>query len=75
MYSIALGPRCFKSKMLSLSGLNSLLFPKALDCSHTRSAVNICVISKDFLFVSLVTDRVSHEEMCLPCFDVLKLFG
>ena len=29
-------------------------------------------ISKDFLFVSLVTNRVSPEEVCLPSFDVLN---
>ena len=55
MYSMALGPRCFKWKML-----------------HTRSVVNVCAISKDFLFVSLVTNRDSLEEVCLPSFDVLN---
>ena len=34
--------------------------------------VNVCAISKDFLFDSLVTNRVSHEEVCLPSFDVLN---
>ena len=34
--------------------------------------VNVCAISKDFLFVSLVTDRVSLDEVCLPSFDVLN---
>ena len=34
--------------------------------------VNVCAISKDFLFVSLVTNRVSPEEVCLPSFDVLN---
>ena len=38
----------------------------------TRTAVNICAISKDFLFVSFVTNRVSHEEICLSSFDVLN---
>ena len=38
----------------------------------TRSMVNICAISKHFLFVSLVTNRVSPEEVCLPSFDVLN---
>ena len=36
----------------------------------TRSVVNVCAISKDFLFVSLVTNRVSLEEVCLSRFDV-----
>ena len=35
--------------------------------------VNIGAISKDFLFVSLVTNWVSLEEVCLPSFDVLNL--
>ena len=34
--------------------------------------VNVCAISKDFLFVSLVTNRVSLEVVCLPSFDVLN---
>ena len=51
MYSIALGPRFFKWKMLSL---------------------NVCAISKDFLFVSHVTNRVPLEEVCLLSFDVLN---
>ena len=38
----------------------------------TRSVVNVCAISKDFLFVSLVTNRVSLEEVCLPSFGVLN---
>ena len=38
----------------------------------TRSVVNVCAISKDFLFISLVTNRASLEEVCLPSFDVLN---
>ena len=72
MYSIALGPRCFKWKMLSLSGPKVLLFLQLLIYLLTRSAVNICSISKDFLFVSLVTNGGSPEEVCLPSFDVLN---
>ena len=34
----------------------------------TRSVVNVYAISKDFLFVSLVTNRVSLEEVCLASF-------
>ena len=64
MYSIALGP--------SLSGPKVLLFLQLLIALITRSAVNVCAISKDFLLVSLVTDRVSPEEVCLSSFDVLK---
>ena len=38
----------------------------------TRSVMNVCAISKDFLFVSLVNNRVSLEEVCLPSFDVMN---
>ena len=72
MYSMALGPRCFKWKMLSLSGPEDLLLLQLLIALLTSSVVNVCTISKDFLFVSLVTNRVSLEEICLPSFDVLK---
>ena len=72
MYSMALGPRFFKWKMLSLSGPKALLFLQLLIALLTRSVVNVCAISKDFLFVSLVTNRISLEEVCLPSFDVLN---
>ena len=49
-----------------------LTIPTALIALLTRSVVNVCAISKDFLFVSLVTNRVSLEEVCLPSFDVLN---
>ena len=38
----------------------------------TMSAVNISAISIGFLLVSLVTNRVSLEEECLPSFEVLN---
>ena len=72
MYSMALGPRCFKWKMLSLSGPKAFLFLQLLIAILTISVVNVCDISKDFLFVSLVTNRVSLEEVCLLSFDVLN---
>ena len=40
-------------KMLNLSGPNTLLFLQLLIALVTRSAVNLCVVSKSFL--------------CLPC--------
>ena len=72
MYSIALGPRCFKWKMLSLSGPKALLCLQLLIAFITRSAVNVRAISNGFLLVSLVTTRVSLEEVCLPSFEVLN---
>ena len=64
MYSMALGPRFFKWKMLSLSGPKALLFLQLLIALLTRSVVNVCAIAKDFLFVSLVTIG-SHLKMCV----------
>ena len=72
MYSIALGPRCFKWKMLSLSGKKALLFLQLSIASITRSAVNVRAISNGFFLLSLVTTRVSLEEVCLPSFEVLN---
>ena len=72
MYSIALGARYFKWKMLSLLGPTALLFLQLLIAFITRSAVNVRAISNGFLLVSLVTIRVSLEEVCLPSFEVLN---
>ena len=74
MYSIALGPRFFKWKMLSLSGPNALLFLQLLIALVTMSAVKVSAISIGFLLVSHVTNRVSLEEECLPSFEVLNCF-
>ena len=72
MYSMALGPRCFKWKMLSLSGPKALLFLQLLIAFITRSVVNVRTISNGFLLVYLVTTLVSLEEVCLPSFEVLN---
>ena len=72
MYSIALGPRCSKWKMLSLSGPKALLFLQLLIAIITRSTVNVRTISNGFLLVSLVTTLLSLEEVCLPSFEVLN---
>ena len=58
--------------MMSLSRPNALLFLQLLIAFITRSAVNIRAISNDFLLDSLVTIRVSFEEVCLPIFEVLN---
>ena len=67
IYSIALGPRFFKWKMLSLSGPNASLFLQLLIALVTMSAVNVSAIFICFLLVSLVTNRVS-----IPSFEVLN---
>ena len=64
--------RYLKWKMLSLSGTIALLFLQLLIALVTMSAVNVSAISIGFLLVSLVTNRVSLEEECLPSFEVLK---
>ena len=59
MYSIVLGPRCFKWKMLSLSGPKALLFLQVMIGLLTKSAVNVCAISKDFLLL-LIWSRLNQ---------------
>ena len=54
-------------------GPNALLFLQLLIAIVTMSAVNISGIPTSFLLVSLVTNRVSFEEECLPSFEVLNL--
>ena len=51
---------------------NGFLFLHLLITLVTRSAAKVCDIFRDFLFVSLVTNRVSHEEVRVPSFDVLN---
>ena len=72
MYSIALGWRCFKWKMLSLPGPKALLFIQLLIAFITGSVVNVRTISNGFLLGFLVTTLVSLEEVCLPSSDVLN---
>ena len=53
-------------------GAKCLLFIQLLIALDTMSAVNLSAISIGFLLVSLVTNRVSLEEECLPSFEVLN---
>ena len=48
-------------------GAKCLTISTSLDCSRNY------VRGECFLFVSLVTNRVSLEEECLPSFEVLNL--
>ena len=75
MYSMALGPRCFKWKMLSLSVPKALLFLQLLINFITRSVVNVRHVSNDFLLDSLITTLVPLEEVCLPSFELLNLMA
>ena len=58
--------------MLSLSGPYALLFLQLLIALVTMSAVKVSAISIGFLLVSLVTNRVSLDEECLPSFEVFN---
>ena len=69
-YSISLDPRCFRWKMLSLSGPKALVFLQLLIPLVTWSIVNVTAEINDFCFISLDTNRVSREEVCLPSFEV-----
>ena len=70
-YSVALGPRFFKWKMLSRSGLKALLLLQLLT-ALSIAVVNIGAVSCDFFLASLDTYRVSCEEECMPSFDVVN---
>ena len=72
IYSIALGPRFFKWKMMSLSRPNASLFLQLLIALITTSAVTVCAISFGSLLVSLVTNRVLLDEVCMPRIEVLN---
>ena len=72
MYSIGLGPRFYKWKMLSLSGPNALLFLQLLVALITMSTMKVSAISIGFLLVSLITNQVSLEEECLPSIEMLN---
>ena len=52
-------------------GPNALLFLQLLIALITISAVKVSAISIGFLLVSLVTNRVSLEEECLPSLNCL----
>ena len=66
MYSITLCPRCFKWKMLSVSGPKALPFLQLLIAFITRS------MFAPSPMVSLVTTLVSLEEVCRTSFELLN---
>ena len=71
-YSIALDPRCFTWKMLSLSGPKTQVLLQILIPLVTWSVVNVTAEVNDFHLISLDTNRVSREEFCRPCFEVVN---
>ena len=83
MYSFALGPIYFKSKMLSLSGQNALLLLQLLIALITRSAVNVCTIFSVFIcnlmwigrWSELSVDRVCHQHEVMKDADANETYG
>ena len=71
-YSIPLDPRCFRWKILSLSGPNARVLLQLLIPLVTWSVVNVTADVKDFCLISLDTNRVYREEVCLLSFEVLN---
>ena len=71
-YLIPLDPRCFRWKMLSLSGSNARVLLQLLIPLLTWSVVNVTAQVHDFRLIFLDTNRVSREEACLPSFEVVS---
>ena len=62
-YSIPLHPRCFRWKMLSLSGPKARVLLQLLIPLVTWSVLNVTTEVNNFRLISL-------EEVCLPSFEV-----
>ena len=71
-YLIPMDPRCLRWKMLSLSGPKARVLLQLLIPLVTWSVVNITAELKYFRLISLHTNRVSREEVCLPSFEVMN---
>ena len=64
-YSIALGPRCFRWKILSLSGPKARVLLHILIPLVTWSVVNVTADVKDFRLISLDIIIKSPEKKCV----------
>ena len=71
-YSIPLDPRCFRWKMLSLSGPKARMLLQLLIPLVTWFVLNVTAEVKDLPLISLDTNRVSREEVCLLSFEVVN---
>ena len=71
-YSFTLDPRCFRWKMLSLSGPKTRVLLQLLNPLVTWSVVNVTAEVNDFRLISHDTNRVSREEVCLRKFEVVN---
>ena len=58
--------------MLSLSGPKAQVLLQLLISLVTWSVVNVTAEVNDFRLVSLDTNQVSREELCLPSFEVVN---
>ena len=58
--------------MLSLSGPKARVLLLLLNPLVTWYVVNVTAGVKYFRLISLDTNRVSREEMCLPSFEVVN---
>ena len=59
-YAIALGPKCFRWKMLSLSGPKAFELLQLLMARVTRSLVNVTAVSLGFRRTSLDTKECGY---------------
>ena len=71
-YSIPLDPRCFGWKMLSLPGPKARALLQLLIPFVTWSVINVTTEINNFRLISLYTNRVFREELCLPSFEVVN---
>ena len=71
-YLIHLDPRCFRWKMLSLSGPKAWVLLQLLIPLVTWYVVNVTAEVKYFPLIFLDTNRVFREEVCLPSFEVVN---
>ena len=64
-YSIPLDLRCFRWKMLSLTGPKARVLLQLFIPLVTWYVVNVTAEVNDFYFISLDTNWVSQEAVCL----------
>ena len=70
-YSIPLDLICFRWRMLCLTGQKARVFLQLLISLVTWSVGNVTDEVNDFRLISLDTNRVSREEVCLSSFEMV----
>ena len=71
-FSIPLDPRCFRWKKLSLSGPKAHVLLHLLIPLVTWSVLNVTAEVNNFRLISLDTNWVSREQVCLPSLEVVN---